>query len=935
MEPKVLSPQRQAFVDDVRSGKLTGFDIVNHGIDITKDEGLKALYGELLLRDDLVDILKGVSVEAADDISGYAVYRYNRGRDVIGINTSEITDRISLDAIIFEEIGHSLMDRHIVSDAGSRSHVRSLMDIAIGELDAKEVEILRRAESATGIGVITDILSEAGARSHLLYGLVNEREFLSNAFSRKWFQEFLKGIKVEDESGNVKKGSLWERFVLWVNDVLFGGVDHTTLLHKALETGADVIDRQSAERHGRLDAQDGVTDALLLTQWTRHTTKWLADLGYNMKDIQHMKDNMPLSDVAYILSNKIKPEAKAEESYAINDNLDKIGQLYDSTVENKKERRFLVREALNRVSLGKVSDNNVQAVKKATGIDLTGYERTIDNQAINHILTEHSDPKREAARGQRVVTKEDIKRIPDIVELPDDISLGKTPRGLDTIKYIKKINGDVYYVEEVRTGKQNIAAKTMYIKTGGGTKMAPSQVTPDHTSQTRPSTSTIPPTGEPVKGQRRLFERPGEKDFARASDGTMQEIFNKTIDQLSATPTAGDSYALSDKPRRLFERPGEKDFARASDGTIDFGHIGDDVAKAIGREAAPIRLQRGREDNYGETHVEKGHGDEIRKAGYDSVRELVLDVAQNYNQIRESAESRLLLVKRNGKDKIAVVELRPNEDGSFYGVTTAGVFRPNYADKKKLLWNRSAQPSTTKSELPDTLPHTISGEALADDALRAGQSSSSTSTVPQPGEPVNVQEVDATLRVLFERSQDSDVEGGESYALGPVKQMRDRGKITSEQYEWVKANDPDQSKFKYAPWIAKQLSNSDTPEVRDKLKSVVGDYARFIADKRMVPDFTKAPIEKIRGLGGKIVFDKHPFPGIESYDSVSAIEKDYRFWYLRNTFSPSEWNHVVTTGEGLHPEKDYTVIESNDKYEIIKPYVNYHKKGYILVIYYH
>ncbi|MES0338225.1 MAG: hypothetical protein SFH39_17925 [Candidatus Magnetobacterium sp. LHC-1] len=45
LEPKVLSPQRQAFVDDVRSGKLTGFDIVNHGIDITKDEGLNALYG--------------------------------------------------------------------------------------------------------------------------------------------------------------------------------------------------------------------------------------------------------------------------------------------------------------------------------------------------------------------------------------------------------------------------------------------------------------------------------------------------------------------------------------------------------------------------------------------------------------------------------------------------------------------------------------------------------------------------------------------------------------------------------------------------------------------------------------------------------------------------------------------------------------------------
>ncbi len=495
LEAEVLSPQRQGFVDEVRTGKLNGFDIVNHAMDITKDEGLRTLYGQLLLRDDLVESLKGVSVVAADDISGYAVYRYNIDKAHIGINTAEITDRISLDAIIFEEIGHSLMDRHIRSNVEARSKVRSLMDIAIGELDAREVEILRRAESATGIDVMTDILSEAGARSQLLYGLVNEWEFLANAFSRKGFQEFLKGIKVESELEQGKVGSLWERFVLWVNDVLFSGVDHTTLLHKALETGADVIERQSAERQARFEVQDGVEGSVLI-QWTRHTTQGLADLGYNMKDIQDMKERMPLSDVQYILSNKIKPEGKPEESYAIKDNSDKIGQLYDKAVENKNQRRFLEREPFTRISLGKVSDDNVDAVKKATGIDLTGYERTIDSNDIKHILKEHSDPEREAARGQRVVTREDIKRIPEIVESPTRISL----EGLDAIVYEKKINGDAYYVEEVRTRKRNIATKTMYIKSEGTSNVAPSQGTPTiNVRNVPPTTSTVPQPGEPVK----------------------------------------------------------------------------------------------------------------------------------------------------------------------------------------------------------------------------------------------------------------------------------------------------------------------------------------------------------------------------------------------------------------------------------------------------
>ncbi|MBF0592623.1 MAG: hypothetical protein HQL02_11105 [Nitrospirae bacterium] len=206
----------------------------------------------------------------------------------------------------------------------------------------------------------------------------------------------------------------------------------------------------------------------------------------------------------YAHSEGREPEEKYDwgDSYSLKAKSDRIGDLYDKVVEDRKNRRPLDLGKFFRISLGKVSGGNVQAVKAATGIDLTGYERTIDSNHIKHILIEHSDPKREAARGQRVVTKEDIQKIPEIVESPTKISLGKTKRGLDAIIYEKKINGYTYYIEEVRTRKHNIATTTMYIKSEGGSNVAPSQDTPTLNVQDVPPTdSIVPRTGEPVKGQ--------------------------------------------------------------------------------------------------------------------------------------------------------------------------------------------------------------------------------------------------------------------------------------------------------------------------------------------------------------------------------------------------------------------------------------------------
>ncbi|KJU86161.1 hypothetical protein MBAV_001646 [Candidatus Magnetobacterium bavaricum] len=207
----------------------------------------------------------------------------------------------------------------------------------------------------------------------------------------------------------------------------------------------------------------------------------------------------------YVVYDDSAIKIASKDSYALRRSdrrSDSIGQLYDKVVADRKNRKPLEFGKFFRISLGKVSDGNAQAVKAATGIDLTGYERTIDNSFINHVLKRHGDPKTEAARGQLPITKEDIKRIPEIVESPDDIiSGGKTKVGRDAILYKKRFNGETYYIEEVRTGKNQIAATTMYKINRGTSDMPSGQESPAHTSQTLPpTTSTVPQPGEPVKG---------------------------------------------------------------------------------------------------------------------------------------------------------------------------------------------------------------------------------------------------------------------------------------------------------------------------------------------------------------------------------------------------------------------------------------------------
>ena len=163
-------------------------------------------------------------------------------------------------------------------------------------------------------------------------------------------------------------------------------------------------------------------------------------------------------------------------------------------------------------------------------------------------------------------------------------------------------------------------------------------------------------------------------------------------------------------------------FITSSDGTIDFGKITEDIASEIGHSIAPIRLEIGNGD-YGEIHIEKDKLSHIQKAGFPDVKSFVEFVGKNFNQIWQQPNGRLMLVKRNGRADLAVVELQKSEEGDYYGVSTAFPADVKYlaTGDRKLLWERSIPISAIsglEAPLADTIPESVQGE----DAWRSGQS---------------------------------------------------------------------------------------------------------------------------------------------------------------------------------------------------------------------
>ena len=154
-----------------------------------------------------------------------------------------------------------------------------------------------------------------------------------------------------------------------------------------------------------------------------------------------------------------------------------------------------------------------------------------------------------------------------------------------------------------------------------------------------------------------------------------------------AQKTANTTYQLSDE----VDENGRQ-FVLASNGEIAFGEISSDT----GLTPAPILLSEGMitnsstNDGYGLVHIEARHGDQIRKAGYNSVVEFIEEVAKNYEVIREGKNrggiQTYMLQLTDKHNNTLMVEL--SGDGTYWNINTAGIFKTSYGANRKEVYNR-------------------------------------------------------------------------------------------------------------------------------------------------------------------------------------------------------------------------------------------------------
>ena len=119
---------------------------------------------------------------------------------------------------------------------------------------------------------------------------------------------------------------------------------------------------------------------------------------------------------------------------------------------SKKQGSGLVKAIVANIS------DKLKADLHAHGIDITDdYKHTLDNNAIKHALNRHGSEK-ERLQGQLPITEEDIENVSDVINNYDEINIEENKRGQKNIVYKKSYpNGTTLYIEEVRTGRKELA----------------------------------------------------------------------------------------------------------------------------------------------------------------------------------------------------------------------------------------------------------------------------------------------------------------------------------------------------------------------------------------------------------------------------------------------------------------------------------------------
>ena len=111
-----------------------------------------------------------------------------------------------------------------------------------------------------------------------------------------------------------------------------------------------------------------------------------------------------------------------------------------------------------------VVDEELMALAKNEGIDLTGYKHVIETSGIQHSENRHG----KHSKDREPLSIEDYLLVPFIIRNRDKVHISSSKSKLhdmNLLVYEKKIGLTYYYVEEIKTGKKSLAFQTLYKRT--------------------------------------------------------------------------------------------------------------------------------------------------------------------------------------------------------------------------------------------------------------------------------------------------------------------------------------------------------------------------------------------------------------------------------------------------------------------------------------
>jgi hypothetical protein len=297
---------------------------------------------------------------------------------------------------------------------------------------------------------------------------------------------------------------------------------------ESMSAGIEYINkiRSVGSRKKNLDNLLDEKKILYLNKSKKKTNAWFRDLGRFtpfggtkfglIRRISNTDDKVNSTDTKFSLSSPVE-ETKAlsaQNNDTINQAAKDTGVKFSLTqytehekqnwksskkiiiYESEKQLEDFIDEAWNggirgeKMYFGKIDGSLAATIKDNTGVDVDGYNLTLRAFEVSKIKNDHGDAKAEALRGQRPMTKLEVKMAQHVIMKPDKVILGKADRdGRPAIKFEQNREQRTVVVTLSSRKHKEVIIHTMY---GGANKNNPSTATdarsPVSTSETNSGT---------------------------------------------------------------------------------------------------------------------------------------------------------------------------------------------------------------------------------------------------------------------------------------------------------------------------------------------------------------------------------------------------------------------------------------------------------------